>query len=696
MVNGRYDQGQRRISSSLIEEKSIEIEWLREDNRGGYVLIKESSRRGVFRAELSLDGGKWLGKLLCQISVGLTSLGTSFRLPETMGSITGTLKENRGGRFLQLTIFRRGAQKKFSTICFPEGRGSKGWGAVGSDIRALLEGRTLGTEQRVGQPQELRASRSYKEMVVPHERREESYVKKVTIKGLNDAMQKSWWSPVVICNSNCQNPDWVWAEKKIKSVFPQAIFKLQRKNEALVIFQTKEEAVSLINMPPLVNWEGSFSFSAWTAEAGSIALDAWKMLEKKIIVSFVGIPYHLRTNAVIAEIAKECAKRWKIVEESINISSTRCLVELFDSELWRIPRVVHVQERGISSPVFIEVEGVEKLTGGSFSASQYQTLNQAGFGQRLVINPLVNVETEGSNQIAVPRPSPTQSRPPGFMQAIDNNMSGDASTNRTRQMGAVPVETSNPFALLVVQDNQSGSLMNTSEQGKEKEILFEDRGDFQADLGKDFEAQPDEDPIQPYRKPRVQKKTPKRAQDWPGLWPNKLWMVSSQRARSLSRGPRRSKSRSRIQNGSGSIIGEDNNNGASSSSTSIQILSRDKVITPSFSSNPAVDVVAESPVSETKEVVMPSQGEIAESLFRCEEDMDSSNLIKWVVLPLAKKAGLTSSLGKEGLYRLFMEINGEQYNRKQGEQQKDLQAIETEFEPANPMGQGIDASDHVD
>ncbi|KAF5177109.1 hypothetical protein FRX31_033304 [Thalictrum thalictroides] len=637
MVNGRYYQGQRRISSSLIEEKSIEIECLREDNRGGYVLIKESSKRGVFRAELSLNGGKWLGKLLCQISVSLTSLGTSFRLPETMGSITGTLKENRGGRFLQLTIFRKGAQKKFSTICFPEGRGSKGWGAVGSDIRALLEGRTLGTEQSGGQPQELRATRSYKEMgtemVVSHERKEESYVKKVTIKGLNDAMQKSWWSP--------------------------AIFKLPRKNEALVIFETEEEEVSLINMPPLVNWEGSFSFSAWTAEAGSIALDAWKMLEKKISVSFVGIPYHLRTNA-------------------------------------RIPRVVLVQERGISSPVFIEVEGMEKLTGGSFSASQYQTLNQAGFGQRLVINPLVNVETEGSNQIAVPRPSPTQSRPPGFMQVIDNNMSGDVSTNRTRQMGVVPVEMSNPFALLAVQDNQSGSLMNTSEQGKEKEILFEDRGDFQADLGKDFEAQPDEDPIQPYRKRRVQKKTLKRAQVWPGLWPNKLWMASSQRARSLSRGARRSKSRSRIQNGRDIIIGEDNNNGASSSSASIQIMSRDKVITPSFSSNPAVDVVAESPVSETREVVMPSQGEIAESLFRCEEDMDSSNLIKWVVLPLAKKAGLTSSLGKEGLYRLFIEINGEQYNRQQGEQQKDLQAIETEFEPANPMGQGIDASDHVD
>ncbi|KAF5184773.1 hypothetical protein FRX31_025641 [Thalictrum thalictroides] len=105
-----------------IETKGFKCERKFDRELGGEAIqIQELTNGGSFGAKFSMEGGKWLSKLLCQLSMGLTKTGSSFRCLEPFRSIIGTLRVNKGGMFVQITVHNKRTMKKFSTICIPKG-----------------------------------------------------------------------------------------------------------------------------------------------------------------------------------------------------------------------------------------------------------------------------------------------------------------------------------------------------------------------------------------------------------------------------------------------------------------------------------------------------------------------------------------------------------------------------------------------
>ncbi|KAF5179648.1 hypothetical protein FRX31_030764, partial [Thalictrum thalictroides] len=60
-------------------------------------------------------------------------------------------------------------------------------------------------------------------------------------------------------------------EGKVKNSFPQARFFNPSDEETLISMQSEDDVNQLIKMPPLTNWEGSFSFSKWSPVAGALS-----------------------------------------------------------------------------------------------------------------------------------------------------------------------------------------------------------------------------------------------------------------------------------------------------------------------------------------------------------------------------------------------------------------------------------------
>ncbi|KAF5182020.1 hypothetical protein FRX31_028394 [Thalictrum thalictroides] len=138
MVNTRVQAALPRRVLAHVEGKSFQIEWLKQAPRGEEVDVVERSKGGTFMLRISAEGGRWLGTLLCQISMGTTLLGSTFRREEPNGTITGTVEANGRGDFLRFVVFNR-SEGKFRTICFPAGIKGQGWSLIGSQVRSMLD-----------------------------------------------------------------------------------------------------------------------------------------------------------------------------------------------------------------------------------------------------------------------------------------------------------------------------------------------------------------------------------------------------------------------------------------------------------------------------------------------------------------------------------------------------------------------------
>ncbi|KAF5183238.1 hypothetical protein FRX31_027173 [Thalictrum thalictroides] len=120
MVNARFPAMLPRKVLVQDDDKSFQIEWLRQASKGEKVDLMERSKGGTFMVRISVEGERWLGSLLCQISMGITLLGTTFRKNEP----------NRGD-FLKFVVFIR-STGKFRTIYFPVGFKGQVWSLLGS------------------------------------------------------------------------------------------------------------------------------------------------------------------------------------------------------------------------------------------------------------------------------------------------------------------------------------------------------------------------------------------------------------------------------------------------------------------------------------------------------------------------------------------------------------------------------------
>ncbi|KAF5207544.1 hypothetical protein FRX31_002869 [Thalictrum thalictroides] len=249
MVNARFQAMVPRRVLAQAENKSFQIEWLCQTAIGEEVELVERSRSGTFMAKISVEGGRWLGALLCQISMGTT--------------ILGVVEANGRGDFLRFVIFNRSANK-FRTLCFPAGFKGQAWSLIGSQVRKVLEKEqvlkgdyqptTSFYQNQLQQPRDDRFGPSFAEVVEGggKNRQGNSDGKMVDIPS-KMSMNASWWAPVVIIKSNHSNPDWSWVTMKVQRLFSQAIFRFPNQSEAIVELRSEKEVDSILSLPPLTN-----------------------------------------------------------------------------------------------------------------------------------------------------------------------------------------------------------------------------------------------------------------------------------------------------------------------------------------------------------------------------------------------------------------------------------------------------------
>ncbi|KAF5189408.1 hypothetical protein FRX31_021005 [Thalictrum thalictroides] len=348
MVDSRFQVVLPRRVLARIEDKSFQIEWVRFANRDEDVALVERSRGGVFTAKISLEGGRWLGKLLCQISLGLTQVGTLFRSIEPFGAITGLVEANDRGYYLRLVIFHRSAGNKFRTLCFPAGKDFESWGSLSVDLRNLLDS---GTRLQPLPPATIKyhqqiqneAPVTFVDVVAKGGDRNRNSFPNQFVARSRMNLNAGWWAPVALCRSDHSNPDWSWVESKVKGIFSQATFKYPSNGEAIIALDSDEEVAHLISLPPLNNWEGSFVFREWFPAAGSLSSSDLQEMGKEIILDLKGIPYHLRSKSIVERIAKSICSSWKVNEESINCNGDDPRVIVKNCDLEKIPRVLFLE-----------------------------------------------------------------------------------------------------------------------------------------------------------------------------------------------------------------------------------------------------------------------------------------------------------------------------------------------------------------
>ncbi|KAF5184772.1 hypothetical protein FRX31_025640 [Thalictrum thalictroides] len=426
---------------------------------------------------------------------------------------------------------------------------------------------------------------------------------------------------------------------------------------------TDEEANQLVKMPPLVNWEGSFKFTKWSPMACAFSPEFIHNLAKGTWVSFRGIPYHLRITSVVEVLAKACGPRWKIDEDSLNLSSKEISAIIFGVVIWKIPRTVYLCERGFKFPVLVNVNDVSVIENHGVTT---ETCRGKEFSDNSVIAS-VSVVGQVANVKSEHVRVSDMSRPPGFHLEIPQpHVSGFQNLNQQGQsiereiqnlnlnlvdqhFKATPLEVSqNPFHLLDIQDDQPG------EYPEEEEHL--------KDIGGDVVDQGENGPLIPIQTPRKKKKnkSPLRGPHIGNTWgpykspytkygaqnnsffrPNRLWISTSRN--SLSRGPRSNSCLARAQ-------------------TCESLL-----FTPSHSGEQLFQSSSPSMVANTQSINASTQQawnllkpevrkEIAIGLMQCEDDEQTTNWLRWFFIPFAKHLGMSTSLAIERQMKLFKEL----------------------------------------
>ncbi|KAF5186587.1 hypothetical protein FRX31_023826, partial [Thalictrum thalictroides] len=136
-----------------VEGKSFEVEWWGSVPTWDKVNLIERSNGKVFQCKTSIAGGRWIGKLLCQLSMGTSEIGVVFRYTDDRISKIATMKENTRGLYLHVQCFVAGEGAKKRILCFPAGSTLKGWADLGTKIRQLLNAPHQGMQQFIPERQ---------------------------------------------------------------------------------------------------------------------------------------------------------------------------------------------------------------------------------------------------------------------------------------------------------------------------------------------------------------------------------------------------------------------------------------------------------------------------------------------------------------------------------------------------------------
>ncbi|KAF5198972.1 hypothetical protein FRX31_011443 [Thalictrum thalictroides] len=338
----------------LIEGKYLEVVGFYGYRVWDKIQLTEKSDGRVFQGSTSYEGGGWISKLLCQLCLGETLVGSVFRFADNGGSMLGSLKENRRGLFLQIQFMPKNGGFQRRVLCIPAGNQFSGWANLGGKMGPLLAEINGSPVQRIptlldfpAPPLRRRGNATFAQ-ICANKSQADDFNPVQPLK-----MNHPWWAATAVCLPSNANPDWIWVQAKVREVFGQIGFKVTGDGKALIFFNSVEELNKLLSMPPLSSWDGSFSFSKWKPGLGSLKVEAG--FRSDVLVSFSGIPYHLRVRPVIEVLAKKCGAVVNEIEGDSEFSTPYVFAKVRNCAVQSVPRSITLEEKGEKFLIWVEV-----------------------------------------------------------------------------------------------------------------------------------------------------------------------------------------------------------------------------------------------------------------------------------------------------------------------------------------------------
>ncbi|KAF5192073.1 hypothetical protein FRX31_018340 [Thalictrum thalictroides] len=369
--------GQRGVwkRSSVVEKKLIEVERRPNAAIGGKISITERGPKGVFNVLTSEGGGRWLGKLLCEVSS--TPIEWK-RYSDNQCSIVGISKENRQGRFLETLFTNNQSGNRAKILRLPAGKSRNGWADVGLCLLDLFmpgvrEGKEVESDDVCRQVQQKKTLFQHTHFRKPFNNVREAEKQQngdskllsqltVGIGGVfnrNTITHYSWWESSVFCYSNSKMSDWEWVRKRAEEIV--GVVDIRVLGEKVAVFDTKsrELAWNLQNVQFVEGYGSRMKFMRWTPECGGIMKG--ELEEKNRWVKLCGVPYHLRFEEAIKKLIMVFCLDF---EWDINPDSwwrrEQIRVRVKGVRLEDIPRVMFVEERGYRFPLRVVLEEEEE------------------------------------------------------------------------------------------------------------------------------------------------------------------------------------------------------------------------------------------------------------------------------------------------------------------------------------------------
>ncbi|KAF5203536.1 hypothetical protein FRX31_006880 [Thalictrum thalictroides] len=329
-----------------------------------------------------------------------------WKFNDSMAPAVATALRNQWGEVIKVKFFLGERSRSYKLLCFPSGDGRDGWTAMGEGLLDMLGQAPMGeidASTRLGRPTvgkfhvppppervHVHHLKSMNQMLpqlrgIPGRQRQprqhapsqpvlfrppgvnkpkkqsqhwivrepvernfkviqvtKTSLPRVEIQSKKGIFNEVWWSLAVIGKPYGGRVDWKWAEEKIKFVFLEVEIRSLDNGEIMLFFDNVEEKEKILQMAPLSGIGGTIKFRPWEASEGSLP---WIPVgEKLLCVALKGIPFHLRTEEVVREIAMACGGFVEVNDASLNFGCSEQRVRVGGSMALTTPRSVILAE----------------------------------------------------------------------------------------------------------------------------------------------------------------------------------------------------------------------------------------------------------------------------------------------------------------------------------------------------------------
>ncbi|KAF5181870.1 hypothetical protein FRX31_028543 [Thalictrum thalictroides] len=596
----------------VVEGKSFELQQRQKTSPEEEIAISEKRRGKLFNGTFSIGGVRWVGKLMCQISVLTPVSGTLYKFQDKWSSIQASVLSNHYGLYLQCFISLKHKNKGAACLCFPARKNCEGWTNLGARIRDLTEGKSRSinsTPPTQVYESRLHPNSSYAQVCANVNPKPPS----ISVQSLAGGLGEIWWSNLIIGRYEGSKPDWFWARDKIRAVCGEVVIKTTDEGIAVLDFHDLQAKNKLLSLPALRSWDGVYSFKQWHPSDGMLSES---QMFGDFQVTFYGIPLHLRIKEVVESLAGKCGKNFCVDHDSIEIWKSECSATIKGGDWRLVPLVIVIQDGIVAANVRVGLSSLGKK----------------------VISDLIGEVPERS-PISLDRPVPAvdhvvavldsshvakgstsdASFPPGFGPA-PSHLSSSPHVITTGINGSFYQRSTNPFLddLPANEKFLSPNRFHPFSTLSEEAILCP-----QPESSSVHSAPPLVlDPILPEQK--WQRVAEAQRQ---GQWRNA--------SRPTPNGPRLVE------------IGQ------SSSQRPTPSAPRQTNL---LSFRPPMDIVSEQCISTPSQLDGPSREELISSFLSCKTEEDFRRWIRWMVIPLSSQLGVSSSVDQFGQENLFTQL----------------------------------------